>query len=68
MNRIKLDKGEVLVSENIDFSNEGFIISIKRDEDDDDFYLHIKISTECGNDVKEIVMPLKRLRRFKGII
>ena len=67
MKRIKIDKGEALITENVDSNNEGFIITVKRNEDYT-FYLHIKSSTEGGNVVKDIVIPLKLLRPFKGFI
>ena len=67
MNRIKTYKVEAIIADNIDSNNEGFIISIKRDEDYT-FYLHIKIKTELGNNVKDTVIPLKLLRPFKDFI
>ena len=66
MNKMKLDKGEALVTMQVDSSEEGFIVSITR-LDCDEFGLHIKISTDTG-EFYNIVFPLKRLRRFKGII
>lgn len=67
MDRVKTYKVEAIIANNIDSNNEGFIISIKRDEDYT-FYLHIKIKTELGNNVKDIVIPLKLLRPFKDFI
>ena len=67
MERIKTYKVEAIIANNIDSNNEGFIISIKRDEDYT-FYLHIKIKTELGNNIKDTVIPLKLLRPFKGFI
>ena len=66
MNRMKLDKGEMLVTMQVDSSKEGFIVSVKR-LDCDAFGLHIKISTDTG-DIYNIVFPLKLLRSVKGII
>ena len=67
MERVKTYKVEAIIANNIDSNNEGFIISIKRDEDYT-FYLHIKIKTELGNNIKDTVIPLKLLRPFKGFI
>lgn len=67
MNRIKIDNVEAIIAANIDSNNEGFIITVKRNENYT-YYLHIKSSTEGGNIVKEIVIPLNLLRPFKGMI
>lgn len=67
MERVKTYKVEAIIANNIDSNNEGFIISIKSDEDYN-FYLHIKIKTELGNNIKDTVIPLKLLRPFKGFI
>ena len=67
MKRIKIDRREELITENIDVYNEGFIITVKWNEDYT-FYLDIKSYTECGNIVKEIVIPLNLLKPFKGMI
>lgn len=67
MNRFKLDNGEALIAVNIDSNNEGFIVSVKRNEDYT-LSLHIKSSADAGNDVKNILIPLKLLRPFKGFI
>ena len=67
MERFELDKVEAIIAANIDSNNEGFIITVIRNEDYTS-YLHIKSSTEGGNVVKDIVIPLKLLRPFKGMM
>ena len=66
MNKLELEKGEILVTNQVGLSGEGFIVSLKGHEDDE-FILHIKIRIDTG-DIYNIVFPLKRLRHFKGII
>ena len=67
MERFELDNGEALVAVNMKENNEGIIISVK-DNKDHTLSLHIKISSDGGNDIKNIFMPLKALRPFKGFI
>ena len=67
MNRIEIDKGEILVTKHVDSSKEGFIISITRFEDDGTFGMHIKISTDTGDEYN-VVFPMNLLEPFKGMI
>ena len=52
----------------VDSSKEGFIISVTKYEDDSTFGLHIKISTEDGNFVKNILIPFDLIIPLKGTI
>ena len=67
MERFELDNGEALVAVNMKENNEGIIISVKGNKDHT-LSLHIKIGSDGGNDIKNIFMPLKALRPFKGFI
>ena len=67
MERFDLDNGEALVAVNMNENNEGIIISVKKNKDYT-LSLHIKIGSDGGNDIKNIFMPLKALRPFKGFI
>ena len=67
MNRIEIDKGDILVTKHVDSSKEGFIISITRFEDDSTFGMHVKSRTETG-EVYNVVFPMKLLEPFKGMI
>ena len=67
MERFELDNGEALVAVNMNENNEGIIISVKKNKDHT-LSLHIKIGSDGGNNIKNIFMPLKALRPFKGFI
>ena len=67
MNRIEIDKGEILVTKHVDSNKEGFIASITRYEDDATFCMHIKISTDTG-EVYNVVFPMNLLKQFKEMI
>ena len=67
MERFELDNGEALVAVNMKENNEGIIVSVKKNKDDT-LSLHIKIGSDGGNDIKNIFIPLKALRPFKGFI
>ena len=47
--------------------NEGIIVSVKKNKDDT-LSLHIKIGSDGGNVIKNIFIPLKALRPFKGFM
>ena len=66
MKKLELEKGEILVTNQVGLSGEGFIVSLTGHEDDE-FRLRVKIRIDTG-DIYIIEFPLKRLRRFKGII
>lgn len=65
MNELELEKGEALITRKIYKNKEGYIASVIFNEDGT-FGFHIKIKTCTG--FVDVVFPLKRLRRFKGII
>ena len=67
MERFELDNGEALVAVNMNENNEGIIISVKKNKDYT-LSLHIKIGSDGGYVIKNIFMPLKALRPFKGFI
>ena len=67
MERFELDNGEALVAVTMNGINEGIIVSVK-DNKDDTLSLHIKIGSDGGNVIKNIFIPLKALRPFKGFI
>ena len=67
MERFELDNGEALVAVKMNENNEGIIVSVKKNKDDT-LSLHIKIGSDGGNFIKNIFMPLKALRPFKGYI
>ena len=67
MERFELDNGEALVAVNMKENNEGIIVSVK-DNKDHTLSLHIKIGSDGGNVIKNIFIPLKALRPFKGFI
>ena len=67
MERFELDNGEALVAVDMKENNEGIIVSVKRNKDYT-LSLHIKIGSDGGNVIKNIFMPLKALRPFKGFI
>ena len=67
MERFELDNGEALIALSMNENNEGFIVSVKRNKDYT-LSLHIKSGSDGGNDIKNILIPLKALRPFKGFI
>ena len=67
MNRIEIDKGEILVAKHFYPNKEGFIVSVKRNEYDSTFGMHIKIITVTGA-VYDVEFPLRLLIPFKGMI
>ena len=64
---IEIDKGEILVAKHVYPNKEGFIVSVKRYEDDSTFGMHIKINTDTG-DVYNVEFPMKVLEPFKRMI
>ena len=67
MNKIKIDKVETLLTMHVGSSEEEFIISVTKYEDDYTFGMHLKISTEDGNVIKNVLIPFDLLLPLKGM-
>ena len=68
MNIIEIDKEEAFLTMHDDSSKEEFIISVTKYEDDSTFGMCIKISTEDGIFVKNILIPFDLILPLKGTI
>ena len=68
MNIIEIDKEEAFLTMHIDSIKEEFIISVTKYEDDSTFGLCIKISSEDGFSVKNILLPFDLILPLKGTI
>ena len=68
MERFEIDKEEAFLTMHDDSSKEEFIISVTKYEDDSTFGMCIKISTEDGIFVKNILIPFDLILPLKGTI
>ena len=64
MKKVKIDKEEALLTINDESIKEGFIISVTKYEDNYTFGIRIKIRTEDGKFVKNILIPFDLIIPF----